>query len=523
MTMKNKNIIYVACAVAFIGIVTGVYFLGRSHGRMEGNKLKEEVETLRKSEADAAIVTRVSQQMEEIAYQQKIISDQQRDRAEQQSELAIKMRDQAEHEKTLARRAEGKAVKSAKEASEQRQVAIQQQKLAEEQRDQADLARRISDTLSYRALGRTLGYSATVRQESGDAELARLLSYASWYFLDKYEGNTYQSESFKALVSCSASQYGYSMKKFGAVNAMCAFGNGYAAVSDYGEIEIHDFSGNLSSIPVQNTDYDFRGVISEDGRIYAISSHGPLVICEAEGKARTVNIPEDVYSSLIKVARDTLIAVGKHSMTAIDRENEYVLGTIEFDDEVTAVAEMANGLILFFSSGECEMRDMYGFRTEINAEITDPVTAVYHDKEAKRMFFGHRNGSIDIVSEDMKEHIILRGHVGQILDMVSIGNILVSASYDKNILLWNLGELQVAGNEGMLTPVDLKLSEGWPKCLLRLEGSEIAVGYSDGQIIHLSTSVSEMAARILEKTSRNLTQDEWNGHIGSSVPYVTFK
>ena len=51
----------------------------------------EEMNRLEEAGKDAAIVKRVSQQMEDIAYQQKTISDRQRDRAEEQSILATRM------------------------------------------------------------------------------------------------------------------------------------------------------------------------------------------------------------------------------------------------------------------------------------------------------------------------------------------------------------------------------------------------------------------------------------------------
>ena len=67
--------------VLLVGVAVVSYQLGSRHSRKEMAAMQEEMDRLREAEKDAAIVKRVSQQMEDIAYQQKFISDQQRDRA----------------------------------------------------------------------------------------------------------------------------------------------------------------------------------------------------------------------------------------------------------------------------------------------------------------------------------------------------------------------------------------------------------------------------------------------------------
>ncbi len=519
MTSKKQHIVHLVCAIAATGALVGAYFVGRAQGEAGDTGMRAEVEKLRKSEADAAIVTRVSQQMEEIAYQQKVISDQQRDRAEEQSDLAIKMRDQAEHEKVLARQAEENAVKSAQEASEQRQKAVEQQILAEEQRDQADLARRISDTLSYKALGRTLGYSAIVRQESSDTELAGLLAYASWHFLDKYKGNTYQSESFKALVSCSGMMRSYSLKKSGGVNAMCAFADGYAIVSDYGEIEIHKKDGSLVSTPVQNPDYEFKAALADGSTLYALSAHGPLVVCSATSQTNSIILPEDKYIGLFETG-EGLCAIGKHSISVINKKSLSVMETQNIKDGILSFVKTENGTILFLESGKWNLYGADGALKDIHAAVSEPVTASCYD--GRHLFLGHKHGVIDMVSKG-EQVVSLHGHIGSVLDLEICENILVSSSYDKSILVWNLEQLEISGNESMQTPADLKLTDSWPLCLLGIDSNNIAAGFSDGQVFHTCISASEMANAILEKTTRNLTPEEWQLHIGASVPYETFK
>ena len=58
------------------GVAALAYRMGYNRSRTELASLKEEMEQMEAAGKDAAIVKRVSQQMEDIAYQQKAISDQ---------------------------------------------------------------------------------------------------------------------------------------------------------------------------------------------------------------------------------------------------------------------------------------------------------------------------------------------------------------------------------------------------------------------------------------------------------------
>ena len=105
--MKIRPIILyaVAAAVLLIGVAVVSYHLGSRHSQRELEAMQEEMDRLVEAEKDAAIVKRVSQQMEDIAYQQKAISDQQRDRAEEQSILATRNAQRAEMETRAAHEA----------------------------------------------------------------------------------------------------------------------------------------------------------------------------------------------------------------------------------------------------------------------------------------------------------------------------------------------------------------------------------------------------------------------------------
>ena len=203
--MKLRTIISYALTGLLVvaGVAAVSYRMGVRKSQKELAAVQEEMGRLLAAEEDAAIVKRVSQQMEDIAYQQKAISDQQRDRAEEQSILAIRNAARAEMESRAAREAEHKANAAADVAEQERANAERQQLIALEQRDEATYARNVADTLNRRTQARSLAVTSQVRREAGEPETADLLAFASWYFLKNNRGNQFNSETFKALTQAT--------------------------------------------------------------------------------------------------------------------------------------------------------------------------------------------------------------------------------------------------------------------------------------------------------------------------------
>lgn len=537
MIPVKKYLPYVAGGVALLGITTGAYFLGKGQASADKETMAE-LEELRENESEATIVKRVSQQMEEIAYQQKEISDRQRERAEEQSQLATQMRLQAEKESKAARAAENRALASAKEASEQRLIAVENQKMAEEQRDEANYARSISDTLSYRALGRTLGYSSSVQYDNGNYDVAGLLAYASWHFLDKYNGNTYQSESFKALSTCSASVRTYKTDKSGGVNAICRNTQGDdVVVSDYGEIEVHGNGGQERKILMQNSEYNFKDAYVYDETIFALSLHGPLILTGTPGKDKVVELPEDSYFRLVPREKNKLFAVGRKSVMLFDINKGVLTDTgISVESSFSAATDIDEGLLLFCEDGSVLLLSDDNTVSQLAPKTGKTVTAACYDCKSKRLFLGQKNGDITLVEGDMAV-TTLYGHISQITDIAVKDGIMISSSYDKSILFWNLSKIQTADGQYLydasgrttslsesISPVEYTFGNCWPMCIYSADNDDnILVGLSDGQVVTMNTSVEKMAAQILAKTPRDLTDEEWDNYVGNTIPKENFK
>ena len=181
----------------------GLWNWQEEHRRVKS--LEDIVAELQRREKRSAVDRSISKQMEEIAFEQKIISDEQREHALQQTRVANEMREQSERERQNALTAERNAVASEKRALEASAQAERERLMAEHQRIQAEMAKRVADTLSYIALGRSLGSISTIQYQAGNDDIANMLSYAAYLYTSRYHGDIYTPAVFQSLMQSSKS------------------------------------------------------------------------------------------------------------------------------------------------------------------------------------------------------------------------------------------------------------------------------------------------------------------------------
>lgn len=544
MNQKYVNWI-VAALLAFVAL-SFAFYAGKDKFKnsLSLDDTSAELEELRSSQADAAIVKRVSQQMEDIAYQQKAVSDQERDHARQQSELAIQMRDRAEQESRLAREAEKRANDAAKEAEEQREAAMTHQKMAEEQRDQANYAKSVTDTLNYRTLGRTLGSSSFTQYEGGNMELAAKLAYTSWYMLENYGGNTYYTETFTALSHSSETTSTLMTRKGGAVRAIYPlFSKGCVAVTDYGEIEVIKL-GHQRNVLLQNEDYDFRDVWADESDIYALSFHGPLCKVGFDGRLQEIQIPSGDYLKMIDMNNGQLLIAAKRHILYFNLADGKVDWRIDLDRELLSITDYAAGVCLFYADGTSQLLGTSGTLVKININEGRPITAAYYNSRLNALLLGCNNGDILVINKDLKIIATVYGHNSRVTDMAIVDDVMITASYDKNVFIWNLPFFRISDTESLahalgipesrlgggkhgaskewLNPVPLKF-DSWPLSICQFGDYEISIGTADGQITRYNVSASDMARQLKEKYDVVLSKEDWNHYVGSTVPYITFE
>lgn len=527
-----RKIIYISAAVLLVAaLIVLAYRMGRSDGAGDGTVVSvEDMDELVTNEQEATVVKRVSQQMEAIAYQQKTISEMQRDRAEEQSRIAISMRDKAEKESRAARSAENRALDLAREAEASALEAARQ-------RDQATLAKRVSDTLTYRTLGRTLASSSIYDYEDGQFDIAAAMAYASWYFLDKYKGNTYLPECFQALnQSANASMY-TNMHGRGAVRGIAALENGACIlVSDYGEIEYQAVPGKEGKVLLHNKELDFRAVCSHNDMAYALSVHGPVCFIEHDRIQQHLALPEGDYTGIAYAGNDLLFIWGKENALWLNtRSGRFVSMSMDIGN-ISAALYYGGNMHVYFEDGRSAVLDSKGGFIYERSPFDETVTAVHYDAGSNSIYYGGKSGHVLRMNLTDGTSSVLYGHTSRIAFISALSELAVTGSYDKNVYVWNIPMLRNIETYGTtviqeksgsiandwLIPAAIT-SKAWPISAKLLNDTEILVGYSNGTVGRYTVSASALAARVRAGIKRNLTHSEWEQHVGANVPYIKFK
>ncbi|MBQ4389770.1 MAG: hypothetical protein II824_07350 [Bacteroidales bacterium] len=550
----RPSILYSLIAfMLLVGVAVVSYQLGCRQSRKEMAAMQEEMDRLEEAEKDAAIVKRVSQQMEDIAYQQKAISDQQRDRAEEQSILATHNAERAEMESRAAHEAEQKAHAAAELAEKERINAERQQMIAEEQRDEATYARNIADTLNRRTQARSLAVSSQVRREAGEPEVADLLAYASWYFLKNNRGNQYYSDTFKSLTLATGGIPRYRFPENGAVNAIAQIPGTpgqCVAVTNYGEVAwiTAGVSGGAKRLSARtllfNPAYDFRDVQVIDGRIYALSLNGPLCILDFNGEMTEIPLPEKDYFKLIRLGGGLILA-GRQSLCWYS--DGKITDSTSLNKPLSTIVNRDGTVCLFYQDGSYAEMDEAGNIEKKKPLLKDRVTAAHYDPATRCLLLGVQDGTVYPLNRYNRVMETLAAHKSRCVSITMLGTIVITGGYDKSVYIWSMDNLlyesgltfweeldQKSAVRGRkqeekgiptewLVPVDYTY-DGWTLAVCGdPDGKTAWIGTSSGNVMTLNASADDMAHQLYGKLNRNLTEQEWTRYVGASIPYMKFK
>jgi len=516
--MKRKWLYGIIGLTIAAGLSTGAYMLGKREAGKQESDLAGEYEALRLKAADAAVVRRVSKQMEDIAYQQKEVSDRQRKRAEQQSQIAQSMRGRAEQESRAAREAERHAREAAMEAEFERANALRHQQEAEIQRDEANYAKSVADTLMRITLGRALGNAAEEQYYAGNTELASRLAYTGWYLMKRYRGNTYQNEIFIPLNLCSDTEKRWYTEKNGAVTSLfITSGKGCIAVTDYGEVErIEPFSGTREII-FQDNKYDFRDACGDEESVYALSIHGPLLKIGSDFSVHPFQLPSGTYRRIDRFCNGKLTISTDYSIILMNSSSGKIEKNIPLTKKLSAWAEYLDGLLLFFSDGTAATLDRNFVMNPAPFSTESAVTAAFSESSSGLIFLGLDNGGISSLNTaDNKLTSLFSGHNSRITSLSTIGCILTSTGYDKSLQFFDMS------SSFNISPVSIDFS-GWPLCSCIINDRFILTGTSDGMVRMIDYSTDSMSAELNRKGYGFLTEEEWIQYTGTSIPYPDFK
>ena len=519
--MDRKNIIIGILSVLLV-IASICALMGWKSDSNRVEELEARLDTLRRQEQRSAVLRSVSSQMEEIAYQQKTISDEQRLEAIEQTKYANEMRERSEIERQNAIIAQNNALESEHKALEAFDLAEKQREMAEHQRIQAEFSKRVADTLSYIALGRSLGSLSMTQYQTGNDELANMLSYAACLYTERYNGDLHYPAVFSSLMQTSQSKNIWS-EHHGAVTCLDFIQgneNMMVTASDFGEIMIHQKIGDRmrSSLIFNDKHYDFRFlVVTQLGDILAVSRTGHLVIIK-NLKAKTIMPMEMVnHPNRIDMVNngEFYLVSGENSLALLDGKTYKVISFRDLDFKIISASRVDYKPLLFDDRGRMHIVESIDKFTTKKIPVQGKVTSYASSKSSKLQAYGMNDGTIYLIDKNGKI-TRLQGHRSRISKMKINNTDLYSSSYDGKLNLW------VSTNE-KVEPMTLFSTGSWIYTFT-FDNSKNSVWTGDqrGNITEATISVPLMKERLQKKIKRNFTTDEWNYYIGQNVPYEQF-
>ncbi len=541
-----KRLLYLAGILvlcAAVGITT--YMLTKSRLDENIEDLTKQVNRSMDVERRANVVQRVSKQLEEIAYQQKDISDRQREEAEKQTALAVEMRRRAEEEQLLARLAESRARVEAIRADSMRNQAERLAKLALDAQEVSEHDRRVMDTLSYRTLARSLGSTSISQRQSGNEELARMLTNAALVFLDRYKGNQYTPEVFTSLLQATMDNTtglgSYNTKTNASIRGISSIDarDGFVAVTDYGDIfTINDQSDKVSGQRLlSNPKYSFRAVFGAEDYAYALDKNGALYMAPYQGKGRVVaQLYGSNFNHMLKLLDNRLLLGGRRELYVFDMDMNQVVHHMGLPRPIQTVIMLNGKIYIIFVDGTAMLLDDDFQLSNFDFKVNGVITSAIYVPKYRYYFLGMKDG--DILVKDLRLNTVgtIIGHRSAITSLQYDKDLLMSTSMDTHVYMLYLPKIQ--GAEYVFTDYSTELQEwvvpvddmvsrsdngarSWPLCSI-LRNDELVVGYHNGDILTMNYNLPEMRRRLRRNLQREFTPEEWTNYVSSTINYETF-
>ena len=476
------------------------------------DEMKQKMTELERQEKRSAVLKSISNQMEEITYQQMKLSDEQRLEAIEQRELAEQERRNAVLAQQKALASEHKAIDAFEQAQYQR---IQ----ADLQRQQAEYSKSVADTLSFLALGRSLGAQATTQFYAGNRELAAMLSDLAYEYTKRYHGDMYYPAIYQAIALSSQSSNNWP-KHQGPITDLDFMPNTddlLVSVSSYGEIMMHQKNGrNLRTMELlKDSKYDFRDVYvnPKNGHFYALSRNSYMAV--KAGKKITM-IPLETIRHPIKIQQleksTDLLIIGEKQLALFDTKTNTVKETRNLDFNVTFTNRFDYKPIIFDDQGRMHIVESINKIITKKTPVKGRVTAFASSKGSGLQAYGMSDGMLYVIDKNGKVRTLV-GHRSRISFIKINFNHVYSSSYDGTVNLWN-----ISGEK--IEPMTLVNQGNWILCFTFDPSKEhMWIGDQRGNLSEVLISVPKIIENVKAQVKRNFTPTEWNYYIGENVEY----
>lgn len=524
--LVGKKIATPAIAAVVASAVT--YFVCDNMYREKAELLEEQITELQKAAGEARVTQRISEQMEDIAFQQKEISDKQREAAESQKKIADIERGKAEMERSLAQTAERKALASAEEAERMRQLADEQKEEAVRNMQAAELARAQTDTLYHLSLGATLAQSALSFGNNVN-NLTRLLAYSSWYYTKEYGGDEYDENVFKAVLYSSNNFERIntilkgsvrSIKTVGINNRRWAIG-----VTDVGEIFCYNTNKEHRFFTTGNLNFRDMDIIDAENFV-TITSNGMVNILGYT--SMDTSLPEEKASTTLqgtqwrkirKLKNDnTLIAISDKKAVWLDARTLNIIAEQPLEGDPTAIGFEDNIIHIFGKDNIHYISEKPGIIVKMPlSKIDMRITAYHYVKGYNYHVIGTESGNIYIINNNGEITTTLTGHEGAITSLGDSYNFIISTSYDRRLKYWNISD-----GESILANFSVGFDK-WPLTFdIDQKEEMIWIGNAEGHVNRYCINPTQNALSTQSLITSDFTKAEWDRYIGPLLPFQSF-
>ena len=282
---------------------------------------------------------------------------------------------------------------------------------------------------------------------------------------------------------------------------------------------------------LHNPTYNFVDVYATEKMVYALDETGLLYSTPyTPDKGTTLDLIGTDFKKIIPLENNHLLITGIKELYLFDLRNMNIVKQVGVSKKITWADKLYDNTIqLFYTDGTAAEADG-------NLKITDKnwpnkkevITAACYSKKFDCVFLGTKQGTIVAKKRNGETFTRFYGHKAEITDLDVDGDILVSTSFDKQVIVWNMPKLQQDSNlfkkdnsrhNDWITLMEFG-QKTWPFCLSMCHPvDEVWIGSQDGTLQLLCYSVPKMSKQLKSSLTRELTPMEWTEFIGSSIPY----
>ncbi len=487
--------------------------------------------------SEAILQRRISEQQQQIAQQQEMISEQQRQYAVQQQIIAEQQRREAILQRQQADMSRAEAVLSRDEAERQRHEAFVQQQIAEQERVRAEESEREARRLRLLATAKSLAIQAGQLHTSADDDVPALLALHAFELNNENGGYENDPVIYEALSAISADP----VRMRGHADAVRAAainreGTELFSVGDDSRLLKWDLQ-NPQTAPVQinmprvaSQSFRSMSLAGNDEFLVAGTTAGSVIVWnlkDANAPSRSLLAHTAAVNALI--GGDT----ASNAFFSAGADGKLLEWVLQHDTYYFRTLDIHSSSIRSLALSPCKKLLAYGTESgslhivavnnpeakpELLKRFQHPLLSLAFNQAGNTLAIGLRNGDINLLSPVAANGDVqnIRGrHLSGVTGLAFNNNDseFASSSFDWTVKISAFPIIDEV-------PVSIEEHDLWVYGIIFTPDDRHLVSYSaDRTLTLVSTQNHEMAARLKQRITRDLTEEEWRRLIGEDIPY----